>query len=172
MQNTHVPSISPEPRIETIDPVSLVGKRLAMTFATNRTAELWRSFMPHRNSIGNRLNGDMISMQIYDPSTDFAAFHPGIAFEKWAAVEVSDSDAVVDGMEAYQLTGGLYAVFVYRGLPSAATPSFQYIMTDWLPRSDYLLDNTRPHFERLGSAYKGEDPDSEEEIWIPIRSRR
>lgn len=164
-----MPSISPEPRIETISPVSLVGKRLTMTFAADRTAELWRSFMPHRNRIGNRLNGDLISMQIYDPAIDFTALHPGITFEKWAAVEVAHSEDTVEGMETCILTGGLYAVFIYQGPPSAAIPSFQYIVRDWLPRSGYALDNARPHFERLGAAYKGEDPSSEEEIWIPIR---
>jgi len=166
-----MPSISPEPRIETIGPVSLVGKRLTMTFAADRTAELWRSFMPHRNRIGNRLNDDLISMQIYDPSTDFTAFHPGIAYEKWAAVEVLENDDVIDGMETCVLSGGLHAVFIYQGPPSAFAPSFQYIVLDWLPRSNYTLDNSRPHFERLGAAYKGEYPESEEEIWIPIRSR-
>jgi len=29
----------------------------------------------------------------------------------------------------------------------------------------------RPHFEVLGDKYKNADPDSEEEIWIPIRTK-
>jgi AraC family transcriptional regulator len=45
---------------------------------------------------------------------------------------------------------------------------FTYIFTRWLPASGYQLDN-RPHFEILGDKYKNNDPESEEEIWIPVR---
>jgi AraC family transcriptional regulator len=34
--------------------------------------------------------------------------------------------------------------------------------------SAYDLDN-RPHFEILGEKYKNESPDSEEELWIPVK---
>jgi hypothetical protein len=30
--------------------------------------------------------------------------------------------------------------------------------------------NKRPHFAKMGEKYKNEDPDSEEELWIPIKS--
>jgi AraC family transcriptional regulator len=32
------------------------------------------------------------------------------------------------------------------------------------------FDN-RPHFAVMGEKYKNEDPDSEEELWIPIKNR-
>jgi len=38
-----------------------------------------------------------------------------------------------------------------------------YIFSDWLPKSDYELDE-KPHFEILGEKYKNDDPNSEEEI--------
>jgi AraC family transcriptional regulator len=44
------------------------------------------------------------------------------------------------------------------------------IFDTWLPDSDSLLDN-KPHFEIMGDQYKNEDPDSEEELWIPIKKR-
>ena len=36
--------------IKIIPQKKLIGKRLTMSFANNRTAELWRSFMPRRIS--------------------------------------------------------------------------------------------------------------------------
>jgi AraC family transcriptional regulator len=71
-------------------------------------------------------------------------------------------------MEPLALPGGLYAVFLYHGAASQADQTFQYIFGTWIPNSGYSLDN-RPHFEILGKKYKNEDPDSEEEIWIPIK---
>ena len=58
-------------------------------------------------------------------------------------------------------------MFLYKGLSTDPT-IFQYIFAEWLPKSDYLLDN-RPHFEVLGEKAKLNDPNSEEEIWVPIR---
>lgn len=60
------------------------------------------------------------------------------------------------------LTNELISVTVYS--------IFQYIFGTWLPASGYYLDN-RPHFEILGHKYKNNDPDSEEEIWIPVKPK-
>jgi len=72
-------------------------------------------------------------------------------------------------METLVLPGGLYAVFEYKGL-STDNSIFQYILGTWLLNSDYDLDD-RPHFEVLGDKYKNNDPTSEEEIWIPIKTK-
>jgi AraC family transcriptional regulator len=73
-------------------------------------------------------------------------------------------------METFTLTSGLYAVFQYKGTANEAAGTFQYILGTWLPNSEYTLDS-RPHFEILGEKYKNNDPDSEEEIWIPIKPK-
>ncbi|GAA0880635.1 hypothetical protein GCM10009119_36050 [Algoriphagus jejuensis] len=156
------------PRIEKLNEKKLIGTPLRMSLSQNRTGELWGSFMPRKREIENRLTNEMISLQLYQPS-HFINFDPENEFEKWAAVEVSDLENVPSGMEAFNLTGGLYAVFEYKG-SSSDTGIFQYIFGTWLPHSDYDLDD-RPHFEVLGAKYKNNDPTSEEEIWIPIRSK-
>ncbi|MBN7811448.1 GyrI-like domain-containing protein [Algoriphagus sp. H41] len=156
------------PRIETLTEKKLVGSRLSLSLTNNRTAELWRAFMPRRDEVAHALSRDLISMQLY-PASYFAQFDPATSFEKWAAVEVSDFAGVPAGMETFVLPGGRYAVFDYRG-SSRDTSIFQYIFTQWLPSSGYVLDE-RPHFEVLGEKYKNDDLDSEEEIWIPVRSK-
>ena len=158
-----------EPEIRTLTPKKLIGKRLTMTFADNKTFKLWQSFMPGRKEITNNLNNDLISMQVYDPTFDFSNFNLNAEFEKWAAVEVRNFDTIPSDMEPYTLNGGLYVVFHYKGL-NTDTGIFQYIFGTWLPTSGYLLDN-RPHFEILGEKYKNNDPDSEEEIWIPVKPK-
>jgi AraC family transcriptional regulator len=160
-----------EARIEILSEKKLIGKHLTMTFANNKTFELWKSFMPRRKEIVNNLNRELISMQLYDTSFDFSNFDLHAKFEKWAAVEVSDFDTVPNGMERYILISGLYAVFVHKGAASTGSKTFRYIFETWLPNSSYTMDH-RPHFEILGDKYKNEDPDSEEEIWIPIKPKR
>ena len=156
-----------EPTITTTPKKKLIGKRLTMSFAHNRTFELWSSFMPRRKEIANAIGTDLYSAQQY-PEGFFARFNPTAEFDKWAAVEASNFDTIPDGMEALTIPEGLYAVFTHIGGPATAETTFTYIMTDWLPKSGYRLD-TRPHFEILGDKYKNGDPNSEEEVWIPIK---
>ena len=142
---------------------------MKMSFAKNKTFELWSSFMPRRKEIQNNIGTDMYSMQIYPPLF-FNNFDPKKEFEKWATIEVTSFDVIPDGMESIILPGGLYAVFLYKGDASKAEETFRYILGTWLPNSEYTLD-TRPHFEILGEKYKKNDPASEEEIWIPIKQK-
>lgn len=153
------------PRIENLIEKKLLGKRLTMSLANNKTGELWKNFMSKRREITNNVSNDLISMQVYKP-TYFANFKLTNEFEKWATIEVTNFESVPIDLETFSLVGGLYAVFDYKG--SSNDPHiFQYIFETWMPSSDYVLDD-RPHFEVLGDKYKNNDPNSEEEIWIPI----
>lgn len=156
------------PRIETLVPKKLIGQSLKMSLTRNRTGELWGQFAPRVKEIQGTISTDKISMQVY-PTDYYQSFNPGNEFEKWATVEVSDFESIPNGMASFVLEGGMYAVFDYKG--SSSDPSiFRYIFSEWLPKSDFLIDD-RPHFEVLGSKYKNNDPNSEEEIWIPIKEQ-
>ena len=156
------------PVIKSLTEKKLAGKKITTTFANNQTRQLWQSFMPNRKEITNSIGTDLFSLQAYPPTFDFNTFDQWIPFEKWAALEVADFHNIPEGMETCILPGGLYAVFYYKGL-STDTSIFQYIFGTWLPDSkEYTIDH-RPHFEILGEKYKNIDPDSEEEIWIPVK---
>jgi AraC family transcriptional regulator len=126
--------------------------------------------MPRRHTIKNRVGLDLYSIQVYASTFDFHLFNESTPFERWATVAVADFNVVPDGMETFSLPGGLYAVFDYKGTPETFSATAQYLFGTWLPQSGYHLDN-RPHFEILGSKYKHNDPDSEEEIWIPVSKK-
>lgn len=154
-------------RIEQLEEKKLVGQKLTMNLVQNKTVDLWRNFMPKRDEIKNKVNTDFISMQVYDEKY-FKPFSPTTLFEKWATVEVVDFTMIPDGMEPFLLGGGLYVVFSYKGDENKAAEAFNYIFMEWFPKSGYVLDS-RPHFELLGEKYHRLSPDSEEEIWIPIK---
>ena len=158
-----------EPRIERLAEKKLVGMRITTSLSNNKIFELWSNFMPRRKEIHNCIGTDLYSIQIYDPLF-FNNFNPNTEFEIWATIEVTDFETVPEEMEPYTLKGGLYAIFLYRGAASAATPTFQYILGTWLPNSVYSLDD-RPHFEVMGEKYRNDDPTSEEEIWTPIKHK-
>jgi AraC family transcriptional regulator len=156
-----------EPEIKLLHEKKLVGKRLQMSFLKNKTFELWSSFMPRRNGILNRIGTAYFSLEVY-PCTFFTEFNPAVEFEKWATVEVEDFGLIPDGMEPITLPAGLYAIFIHHGPASEGQKSYEYIFREWLPSSAYLLDS-RPHAAVMGDKYKKDDPDSEEELWIPVK---
>lgn len=153
------------PRIEHFSEKKFIGVSAAISLTDNKTMLLWRSFMPKRKEIRNPIGTELYSIQCYDVLY-FKNFNPSSIFEKWAAIEVTDFEIIPETMNSLIIPSGLYAVFLYKG-SSSDNGVFNYIFTDWLPNSEYILDN-RPHFEVLGEKYKNDDQDSEEEIWIPI----
>ena len=143
---------------------------MIMSLSDNKTDELWRGFMQARKEIKNSLGTDLYSMQVYG-HLYFNEFNPDIKFEKWAAIEVTNFEAVPDDMEIFTMPSGLYAVFLHRGAAHTGDKTFQYIFGTWLPNTEYSLDD-RPHFEILRESYRNNDPGSEEEIWIPIKLKK
>lgn len=155
------------PRIETLTEKKLLGNKTQMSLANNKTRELWQSFMPKRREISQVKGTELYSVERYPGTAFFQNFNPMAEFEKWAAVEVESFDSIPAGMESLIIPSGQYAVFHYKGKPSQAQATYQYIFSQWLPGSAYSLDN-RPHFALMGEKYKGEHEDSEEEFWIPV----
>ena len=154
------------PKIVEIQEKKMLGMRLEMSLVDNKTGDLFRKFMPRRMEIGSTVSEGTYALQQYD----FKSFTPQTIFEKWACVEVNDFNSIPNEMEIFIIKSGLYAVFIHKGTTKGFMKSMQYIVQDWLPNSSYTIDNSRPHFEYLGNKYVGpNNPNSEEEVWIPIR---
>ncbi|MGL2966207.1 GyrI-like domain-containing protein [Flavobacterium sp. XGLA_31] len=154
-----------QPTTKTFPDTILVGISQTMTFAHDLSVGMWQNFMLRRHEITNRLGEDLYSIQVYPVDFDFGRHTP---FTKWATAPVQPNTPVPQGMETLLIPEGLYAVFLYKGIPAEAEPFFRYIFTEWLPASGYSLDH-RPHFEILGAKYQHNSPESEEEVWIPIK---
>ncbi len=159
-----------EPRIEYSDEIILIGTKIQMSFAVNKTFELWKKFSPRRTEISHVVHSDLFSVEIYSNPSFYEVFDPTLEFEKWGAVQVSDCANIPNGMEALIIPAGQYAVFHYKGKPSEAASTYQYIYGTWFPNSQFMIDN-KPHFALMGDKYKWENPDSEEELWFPIKEK-
>jgi len=154
------------PSIVCIEQKKLIGVSEKMNLIHNKTASLWRGFMLSRHLVPHTISNDLYSLQVY-PSAYFSDFSPSKSFVKWAAMEVSTIENMPSQMQSFTLEGGMYAVFDYKG-SSDNHSIFEFIFKQWIPNSNYKLDN-RPHFEILGKNYKNKDENSEEQLWIPIK---
>ncbi|HQQ94662.1 MAG TPA: GyrI-like domain-containing protein [Bacteroidia bacterium] len=158
-------------RFETLNQLRLAGMCKVMSFTQNTTHDLWRSFMPLRKTILNQKSENLYSLEIYPDADYFKSFDPERAFEKWAAVEVQDQHDLPEGISPLLVPAGEYAVFLHKGPASEGAKTYTWIFMEWLPSSGFEADH-RPHFAVMDKRYKYEDPGSEEEIWIPIKSNK
>jgi len=156
-----------EPKIVTLENKKLIGLSIEMSLVNNKNAELFPVFMPQRKHIKNTISDAIYEVMIYNHN-HFQNFSPTHTFTKWATVEVLNYDAIPNGMKTLDLETGLYAVFKYKGLPQGFGKLMQYILSQWLPQSQYQLDN-RPHFNILGEKDIKGSPGSEEDVFIPIK---
>lgn len=155
-----------QPIIKDLKPKILIGMSVEMSLIDDKTGQLFRTFQPRRGEVINKKNEHTFDLRVYTQGY-FRGFNPSNLFTKWVLVEVNDIGTVPEGMKNFELRGGKYAVFHYKGL-NTDNRIFQYIFAEWLPNSKYELDD-RPHFEVLTEKTKLNDPNSEEEIWIPIK---
>lgn len=158
-----------EPRIVKVPARTFVGLRRRMTLSDDRTSELWRGFRERIGEIKGRIGTDRFSLHVFAPGRSYANIDPSIEFDKWAAVETESVSEIPTGMERIMIPGGEYAVFVHKGTPQMFARTFGYIVGEWLPASGFEIDD-RPQFEVLGENYSPFDPESEEGVWIPIRT--
>ncbi len=166
-----------ESRIEILKPTTLLGKSREMSLAEDKTQELWQSFGPLVKTIKGRQDRNFISMQKYTEPFNPARFNPHAGFTKWAAVAMredvntEDLEAHSPDLQHYRIEGGLYVIFKHVGPASEFGRSMEFIYGDWFPNNPYQLDD-REHFEILPEGYRPDDPEAEEEIWVPIKKKQ
>jgi AraC family transcriptional regulator len=85
------------------------------------------------------------------------------------AVEVASRNSVPDEMKRFVLRGGHFAVFDHCGPPSEFPKTLNFIFSQWLPQSEWQLDD-REHFEMLLPGWRADDLNAREEVWIPVKS--
>jgi AraC family transcriptional regulator len=156
-------------QIKILTEKKLIGKSISMSFMENKTFQLWSSFMPGRTEIKNTVDSTLYSLEVF-PNGYFDNFDAARTFQKWAAVEVKNLKTIPSEMESLIIPTGIYAVFIHKGPATEAHQTYHSIFAEWLPNSEYTVDD-RPHFAVMDERYKKDDPDSEEEIWIPIKNR-
>ena len=158
-----------QPTIKTIATKQLVGLCANTTLKTDKPAALWQQFMPRRRELQTIVGAELYAVQVYDAGFVKGEFNAESEFQKWAAVEVTDTTALPEGMATITIPAGHYAVFLHKGPASEFYKTAQYIFGEWLPASSYSLDD-RPHLQVMGEKYLGPDnPESVEEVWIPVK---
>lgn len=148
--------------------ILIIGMKATMSFSiiSEETGKLARQFMPRLKEIKNRVDDNTLSLQNYH-DFNYNKMSPTMMFEKWVGVEVSNLDNNPKGMKTLTINSGKYLVIDFKGSMQEFVKHWNYIHSQWLPNSEYELDN-RPHFEKLSPSYSPMNAVNEEEIWVPV----
>lgn len=149
--------------------IYIVGMKATMSFNTisEDTGKLARQFIPRLKEVKNRVDDNTLSLQNHD-NFDYNNIPTTMTFEKWIGVEVANLNNVPEGMETLTIKPGKYLVIDFKGAMQEFVKNWHYLHSQWLPNSEFELDN-RPHFEKLSPSYNPMNTVNEEEIWMPIK---
>ena len=162
-------SMEPNVTILSLPPITLVGVSQETSLAAAETPALWREFGPRIREIGERADDWRYSLRQYPTGLSLHHLTPETRYIEWAAVAVASGARIPAGLETLLLTGGLYVRCLHRGLPGEIGDTVNYLFGQWLPTSGYDVDNARPHFERMAPDYRPDDPDAQEEMYVPLQ---
>jgi len=155
-------------KIVDIEGKLLVGLKIKTNLMEDKAGDLWREFVSRTKEIQNIKGNGYYSLQFYNKNFP-KNFNNKTNFDKWAALEVGEIDELPEGMQRVEIEKGKYAIFTYKGKSQGISTLMEYIYGPWLQESEFQIDN-RAHFEYMGENYLGpNDPESEEEVWIPIK---
>lgn len=148
-----------EPRIVERDPFSVVGMHYRGNPQEGELPRLWQAFGPREQEIKGILNQHVtygLSAFLDEDTGEFDCL---------AGLEAESGHELPEGMVAWDMPGGTYAVFPCTLATIAQT--FGHAYSTWLPSSGYVRGDG-PDFEAY-EMFEGNDSDETFDLYIPIR---
>lgn len=139
---------------------TVVGLKYRGKNEHNEIPQLWQALGPRTGEI-EHLADDTAAYGI-SANMDMASGE----FDYIAGFEVSSAEDVPEGMVAFEVPGGRYAVF-RTTLPQIGE-TFQNAYHTWLPQAG-LQPTGGPEFELYDEQFDPQDPTLEFDLYIPIK---
>jgi AraC family transcriptional regulator len=149
-----------EPRIVDHPAFTVVGMKVRGKNENNEIPQMWEALNPRMHEIQDMLGDDVaygISANMDEQTGEF---------DYIAGFEVGRIQEIPAGMVRFDVPGGKYAVF--RTTLPRLGETFLHAYRTWAPQSGYQLTGG-PDFELYGEEFDPHDPDSEFEVYVPVR---
>jgi len=150
-----------EPKIESRQAFTVVGKLYHGKNENQEVAQLWREAGPWMEQIQGIANPEAAYGVMGNIDMDTGVF------DYVAGLEVREDAPTPEGLERWSIPAQTYGVFTCT-LPTLMQ-AFHVAYDTWLPRSGYRRVGG-PEFKLYGPAFDPTNPGSEMEIWIPIEA--
>lgn len=154
-----------EPRVIIKDKFLVMGMECFGANTHGEIPDLWDRFIARMGEIKHRKNkgvtlGICDHVEGYDPNKS--------EFSYQAGVEVKEYSFIPDGMILKEIPKQKYVVFTHRGSVKELEDTYRYIYSTYFFKSNHEPIDA-PDFELYDERFKGEENDSEMEIYIPIK---
>ena len=149
-----------EPKIVERGAFTVVGMKYRGKNENNEIPQLWQALGPRTGEIEHMADDSAAYGICANMDMDTGAF------DYIAGFEVSSAEGVPEGMVAFEVPGGKYAVFTTT-LPQIGE-TFHNAYHTWLPQSGYQ-PRGGPEFELYDEQFDPQDPNSEFDLYIPIK---
>jgi len=154
-----------EPKIVLKDAFTVVGLEVITTQEDNNTnfsiPKLWSRFIPRAQEIKSRAAAASLGLCISEGFDD-------CKFAYLACVEVSNADSIPEGMVARSVPASKYLVFTHKGSVDELGKTYDFIYGTYIPNSTYEIASM-VDFELYDERFNPNSPDSELDIYIPIK---
>jgi AraC family transcriptional regulator len=125
---------------------------------------LWDRFIQQADRIPHRIGHEMYGIIYGRPESERSHPHE---LQYIAAVPVSSTADVPDGMVSYTVPAATFAVFTHRGPIQAIGDTCSEIYRVWLPQSDYQQAEVAD-VELYDHRFCCDSDESEMEYWLPV----
>ena len=149
-----------EPKIVSREAFTVVGQKYRGKNEDNEIPQIWQAFMPRVPEIGHIVNPHVAYGICGNMDVDSGEF------DYVAGFEVSNAEAVPEGLVSWEVPAAKYAVFSTT-LPKIGE-TFEYAYKTWLPQSGYQPAGG-PDVELYDEQFDPQDPNSKFDIYIPIK---
>jgi AraC family transcriptional regulator len=138
---------------------TVIGLKYRGRNENNEIPQLWQALGPRTGEIENMV--DHTAAYGISANVDMETRE----FDYIAGFEASSAEVVPEGMVAFEVPGGKYAVFATT-LPKIGE-TFDQAYHTWLPEAGHQPTGG-PEFELYDERFDPQDPDSEFDLYIPI----
>lgn len=151
------------------EPMKVVGMVIRTDTTKHEIPELWEKFIPRMEELeANSVPECSLGICLQDSIEENDEF---TEFSYLAARVVRDDSLIPEGMEYYEVKGGLTAVFTHEGSLDTLADTYEFIYEKWLEESDYELAEG-DELEWYDSRFIYNDPKSKLDIHIPVKLKK
>jgi len=149
-------------RTQSAGPKILAGHHKRYTTDTmGEIPALWADFAPLIHTVPN-----MVGKTAYGVVWD--AWSNGPHFEYMAAVEVTNKEGTVNGLETLEIPARTYVVFEHTGPLSILCETIDAIFHGWLPTSGATLAGFPGMMEVYGEDFNPQTKSGRIELWLAL----
>jgi AraC family transcriptional regulator len=166
VETTQEQGVRMEPKFVELGELHTVGMVCRTTSKNNTIPQLWDRYNPRCGEIRHAIfDNTCLGICYY---VDMTNFDENAEFDYMAGRAVSKVEKIPQGMEEHTIPAALYAVFTHKGMLDTLGETYQKIFGPWLEGYEIAEAD---QIEWYDDRFDPTSPDSEFDIYIPVKSR-